>query len=151
MRPVPICVLENVLSVVLQNERAPNRSNKTPKDVHAEKVWAHSVHSLQRKRFPWAREYRYLLVHPYSHSGFLGCFLLSPQTQTEFESKRALAQSKCARSPKYACITDYQSHNLDVYSPGAIRIITCLNFLYDDSALSLVWILIFVPLFKRLN
>ena len=52
---------------------------------------------------------RYFSFQPYSHS--LGQIFVSPQAFSVFESKKALARSKCARSrlrsPKYASIAGY--------------------------------------------
>ena len=44
----------------------------------------------------------YFSFQPIAHS--LGRIFVSPQASSEFESKMALAWSKCTRSPKYACI-----------------------------------------------
>ena len=44
----------------------------------------------------------YFSFHSNSHS--LGRIFVSPQASSEFESKMALDWSRCARSPKYACI-----------------------------------------------
>ena len=71
-------------------------ASRSPRDTSVRIALVCSVRNL-RDIPKWDKHF-----HSNSHS--LGRIFVSPQASSEFESKMALDWSRCARSPKYACI-----------------------------------------------